>query len=695
MAVLEKNRVKMGAFITVLIAVALLSFIIDPDTLQSTLSMFSSKNDVGEINGEGVTYQNFQKKVDYFQRIYQLTSGNATTDEQTQEMINNSAWQDEITQAVLLPAATNAGLNVGDDELYDLTQGNNISPILANEQSFLNEQGVFDRSRVAQFVQAVNQDVTGDLSTYWNFLESNMYNDQLFTKYLSLLEKSNITSPVELTKAIADNNTTYNVDFVVKPFSFMIDSTIVVSDTEIKDYYNKRKEGFKQQESRDFEYAVFEVVPSADDINYAEAEINKVYDEFETSTNMKTFLARNSDAPYNTYYYSESELESISPIVLDFVKTAKVGEALRPYKDENSFVAAKITDIQQLPDSVFVKHILLQPGTANVDSLYNLAKKGADFAKLAQENSLDQNPNVAEAGDIGWLTQQYMIPGLEEVFSASKGDILKLDTQYGTHIVKVTDLTKKSKKTQLALLVKEAVASKATYSDYYAKANELVSKAEGDYVKFDAAAHELDITLFPASRILASAKTFGNYEKAREVTRWVNENEAGAISPILTVDNKYFFVVALKNIYEAGYANVNDVAMQIKSILTMEKQGEKMAKDLKNTISSPTSLDAVAEELGTTVSNKTGVAFSSLTSQQLDSKLVGAVAGAKEGVITGPVVGDIGVYYFVVNEKEVGAFYTEDDAKQRKSQQFAYMLRVIPSILTEKAGVVDYRYKFY
>lgn len=695
MAVLEKIRVKMGAFITVLIAVALLSFIIDPDTLQSTLSMFSSKNDVGEINGEGVTYQNFQKKVDYFQRIYQLTSGNATTDEQTQEMINNSAWQDEITQAVLLPAATNAGLNVGDDELYDLTQGNNISPILANEQSFLNEQGVFDRSRVAQFVQAVNQDVTGDLSTYWNFLESNMYNDQLFTKYLSLLEKSNITSPVELTKAIADNNTTYNVDFVVKPFSFMIDSTIVVSDTEIKDYYNKRKESFKQQESRDFEYAVFEVVPSADDINYAEAEINKVYDEFETSTNMKTFLARNSDAPYNTYYYSESELESISPIVLDFVKTAKVGEALRPYKDENSFVAAKVTDIQQLPDSVFVKHILLQPGTANVDSLYNLAKKGVDFAKLAQENSLDQNPNVAEAGDIGWLTQQYMIPGLEGVMSASKGDILKLDTQYGTHIVKVTDLTKKSKKTQLAILVKEAVASKATYSDYYAKANELVSKAEGDYVKFDAAAHELDITLFPASRILASAKTFGNYEKAREVTRWVNENEAGAISPILTVDNKYFFVVALKNVYEAGYANVNDVAMQIKSILTMEKQGEKMAKDLKNTISSPTSLDAVAEELGTTVSNKTGVAFSSLTSQQLDSKLVGAIAGAKEGVITGPIVGDIGVYYFVVNEKEVGAFYTEDDAKQRKSQQFAYMLRVIPSILTEKAGVVDYRYKFY
>ena len=695
MAVLEKIRVKMGAFITVLIAVALLSFIVDPDTLQSAMSMFSSKNDVGEINGEGITYPNFQKKVDYYQRIYQLTSGNTSSDDQTQEMINNSAWQDEITQSVLLPAAINAGLNVGEDELYDLSQGDNISPILANEQSFLNEQGQFDRSRLAQFVQAVSQDATGDLVAYWNFLESNMYNDQLFSKYLTLLDKSNIISPVELNRAIADNNTTYNVDFVLKPFTFQLDSTIVVSDSEISKYYDNHKESFKQQESRDLEYAVFEVVPSADDINYAEGEINKVYDEFTTSSNLKTFLARNSDTPLNPYYYTESEIEGISPIVLDFVKSAKVGESLKPYKDENSFIAVRVADVKELPDSVFVKHILLQQGAANADSLLNLVKKGSDFAKLAQENSLDKNPNVAEAGDLGWLTQQYMVPGFDEVLFASKGDVLKLDTQYGTHIVKVTDVTKKSKKTQLAMLVKEAVASKTTYSDFYAKANELVSKAEGDYSKFNAAANELDIALFPAPRVPASSKTIANYEKAREVTRWANENEVGAISPILTVDNKYFFVVALTGVHKTGYASLKEVAPQIKNMILMEKQGEKVAEELKSSIGTPSSLEAVAEKVGTTVSNKSGIAFSSLTSQQLDPKLVGAIAGAKEGVITGPVVGDVGVYYFTINGKEVGAFYTEDDAKMRKSQAFSYMTRVIPSILSEKAEVEDYRYKFY
>ena len=136
MAVLEKIRVKMGAFITVIIAVALLSFIIDPSTLESTLSMFSSKYDVGEINGEAVSYQDYQKKVDYFTQIYQMTNGSATND-QVQDMINNSAWQNEIADRVIMPAIENAGLRLGEDELFDLSQGNNISPILANEPSFL------------------------------------------------------------------------------------------------------------------------------------------------------------------------------------------------------------------------------------------------------------------------------------------------------------------------------------------------------------------------------------------------------------------------------------------------------------------------------------------------------------------------------------------------------------------------------
>ena len=695
MAVLEKIRVKMGAFITALIAIALLSFVIDPSTLQSAMSMFSSKYDVGEIAGEGITYQEYQQKVDYFTKIYQISSGTTSSDEQTQDAINNTAWQNEITNRVLVPAIESAGIKLGDEELFDLTQGANISPVLMSEAAFVGEDGQFSRQRVIDFVQAIGQDASGQLAMYWNFLEDNIKKDHLFTKYISLLEHSMYMSPVELNRAIANNNTTYNVDFVVKPMGFSIDSTISVSKQEVSAYYEKHKDNFKQPESRDLEYVVFEVTPSEADLEAAREDFEKVYNEFTVAENVKNFLARNSDAQYNPYFYKEGDLKTIATELEDFAANAKVGETMEPIQQENTFIAAKMVDIQQMPDSVFVKHILLQGADeAKADSLLAVAKKG-NFAELAAAYSADKNPNVAEAGDLGWMTQQYMIPGMESVLAAKKGDVFTVKTQYGTHIVKVTDATKAMKKTQVAILVKEAVASKVTYSDFYAKANDIASKAEGNLEKFREAAKEAGAPVYPAIRVLPGAKTLANYQHTKEISRWANENKVGAVSPIITVDNKYFFVVALTGIHPEGYASLNEVYSDLEGMIVIEKKGEKLAEETKAAVAGATTIEEVAEKLNTTVSNQSGVAFSSLTSQQLDPKFIGAVAGAPENTLVGPVVGEIGVYYFTVKGKETGAFYTEDDAKARNAQVFSSVSRVLPSILTEGVEITDQRYKFF
>ena len=387
MAVLEKIRVKMGAFITVLIAVALLSFIIDPSTLETATSMFSSKYDVGEIAGEGISYQEYQQKVDYFTQVYQMTTGSTSSDDQTQELINNSAWQNEITERVIIPAIENAGITLGEEELYDLTQGANISPVLMQDGSFYNENGQFDKQRVAQLVQAISQDQSGQLAMYWSYLEDNIEKSQMVEKYLSLLQHSMYMNPVELNRAIAENNVSYNVDFVVEPFGFSLDSTITVSDSEVKKYYEENKVLFHQTESRDLEYAVFEVVPSQEDIDATAAEVEKIYNEFVTAENIKNFLARNSDQPYSAYYYNAADLASVATELEEFASKAKVGETLAPFQTGNVFIAAKMVDVRQMPDSVFVKHILLQGADeAKADSLLAVAKKG-NFAELAAKYS--------------------------------------------------------------------------------------------------------------------------------------------------------------------------------------------------------------------------------------------------------------------------------------------------------------------
>src|SRR5690606_36467516 len=139
MAVLEKIRVKMGVFITIIIGLALLSFIVDADTLQSAVSVFSNKYDVGEMDGKAISYQDFQNKVDYFNRIHQLISRSASVDEKASEMINQSAWQDLLSENVVLPAIEKAGIAVGEEELFDLSPGSEISQVLAREQIFMGE----------------------------------------------------------------------------------------------------------------------------------------------------------------------------------------------------------------------------------------------------------------------------------------------------------------------------------------------------------------------------------------------------------------------------------------------------------------------------------------------------------------------------------------------------------------------------
>ena len=93
MAVLEKIRVKFGLVISIIIALALLSFIIDPGTLESALNSMSSKYDVGKIAGKNISYNDFQEDVDKYTVINEMLSGSSSQNEQTQRQIRNAAWQ--------------------------------------------------------------------------------------------------------------------------------------------------------------------------------------------------------------------------------------------------------------------------------------------------------------------------------------------------------------------------------------------------------------------------------------------------------------------------------------------------------------------------------------------------------------------------------------------------------------------------
>ena len=691
MAVLEKIRVKFGLLISIIIALALLSFIIDPNTLESALNSMSSKYDVGLIAGKKVSYTDFQADVDRYTTINELLSG-SVRDEETQKQIRNAAWQELLDKYMFVKNAQNAGLTVGQDEMVALMGGEYVSPAIAQNQIFADETGAFSADRLKAFIQNVDSDESGQLRTYWNYLQNMVHNQQFYAKYGALFTASGQDNALQLAQALQDGNTTADVDYLMVYYPMSEDSTVNVSSDEIRAYYKSHKDFFKQNANREIEYVVYEVVPSAEDVAAASDALTEAYDEFATTDNMRTFLLKNSDRALDNYWYKAGELRTVNAELDDQIfGGAAVSQIV---SDGNTFYAARVMDSKMLPDSAFVKHILLQDGNAarTADSLVTVLKKGGNLANLAAAYSVDQSSIAdGELGSIGWMTQNYMIPGFEGVFEAKVGEPFVLNTQYGTHVVVVSRKTKPVAKKQVAIFEKTAIASKETFNSYYAQANTFATLAGGTYEGYKKALDSTKVYSHPATITEATAN-YGAIDNAKEVTRWAFDAKVGKASNIITVDNNYFFVVALKDASKEGYAPVQKVASQIKDLLYMGKLQEAKKQEMAGQIAGVQSLEAAAEKLGTTVEHRDAL---SLGSSGVEPALLGAVAAAKEGEIYGPVAGQMGTYLVRVNSKELGSFYTEDDAKALANQKAQYLAQMILSVMQDYDNVKDNRERFF
>ena len=660
MAVLETIRVKFGIVITVLIAVALLSFIIDPSTLQSVSSSMSSKYDVGNIDGKAVSYTDFQTEIDRFTTINELSTGSSAQNEEQQQQIRNAAWQSLIDKYLFVKNARKAGLNVGQEEMVAMISGDMESPVFTQNPTFYDENGVFSKERLLEFVDYISTDETGRLKMFWEYLQNTAMTQEYYEKYMSLFNQSNFVNPLMMAEQIADNNNTFNVEFVMVPFGYAKDSTIVVSDNEIKDYYNAHKKLYRQQASRDIEYVVYEVVPSAEDIAAANQALVDVYDEFASAENMKSFLLANSDRQYDAHWYKEGELNTVAKVVNDYAFGKEKGTS-KVLSEGDSFYAVRVMESANVPEQVQVK--FAPANSENVDSLLNAAEPQ-------------------------WIPQT---PGFEDVMTAKKGSKVTVNGL----VFNVLDTKDAAPRKRVAILEKKAVAGKETVNGFYSKANTLATMSAGKYDSFKAAVDSLGVYAHPVNKMLEGTDRLGSVEGTKEVTRWAFDAKKGQVSNIITVNNNYFIIAAVKNIYKEGYTPVSEVSSQISNRLYNEKRAEKKAAEVAEQIAGLETLEAVAEALGTTVSTKDGVAFSSMNSQGLDPKFIGAASVAEDGKISGPVAGNIGVYVYKVTGRETGSFFTEDDARTRDSQMSQYAAQMVVPTMMDDADVKDNRARFF
>ena len=660
MAVLETIRVKFGVVITVLIAVALLSFIVDPSTLQSVTASMSSKYDVGEIDGKAISYTEFQEEVDKYTTLTELMSGSSVQNEQQQLSIRNTAWESLVNKYLFVKNAQKAGLSVGEEEMLAIISGEIDSPLISQNPMFFDENGQFSKDRLVQFLDSIDSDATGGLKLYWDNLQSTAQTQQYYAKYMSLFTQSDIVNNLQLTDALAGNNNTFNVEFVMVPFGYAKDTTIVVADADIKKYYESHKKFYKQQAGRDIEYVVYEVKPSTADIAAANDAIAKVYDEFTTTANMKSFLLANSDRKFDNTWYKAGELNKISRDVNEFVFNGEAAVS-QVMANGNTFSAVRVLESAMVPDSVYVKCV---PATSeNVDSLLNV-----------------EEPM--------WITQT---PGFEDLMTAKAGAQVKL----GGYVFNVIKTTAPVAKKRVAVLEKNAVASKETVNGYYSQANTLATMSAGKYDTFRKAVDSLGVYAHPVMKMAEGTSRLGAVDGTKEITRWAFEAKKGDVSSIFTINNNYFVVAAVTGIHEEGYTPVNEVSSSISNILYNKLYAEKKSAEVKESIAGLTDLTAIAEKLGTTVSTKDGVAFSSFSSMGLDPMFIGAAYASEDNVICGPVAGNNGVYVYKVTGRETQSHYTEESAQQHSAQRTQYSAQMILPVMMDDVDVKDNRARFF
>ena len=685
MAVLEKIRVKFGILITVLVALALLSFILDPTTLRSAFDRFSSDNKVGTMNGKSVSYKEFYEELNTYTEIAKMMGQNPSSEEQ-QAQLRDAAWQSIFDNQVFIPKAEAAGLSVGEEEMLDLTQGNNISPVLLQQGLFLDRDGNFSRETLVDFVQSIDSDDSGNSAAYWSFLEEGVFRNQLYAKYASLLEKSDVLSDLEKSRLVADGNVTADVDFVFEPVSFVTDSTVKVSSEEIRRYFNDHKEQFKQPANRDIEYVMWEVVPSAQDYADTKAEFDALYEDFAKADNLKAFVTLNSDSKWNPYYFTEDQL-SVTPEFQQTAFHAPVGTVSPVVTEDKAYAAMRVADVRMMADSAHVYYkVYPYSQEAEADVFVNDQLRKTDISQFTE---------------MGWITQDFILAnGLNELDAAfdSPQKVFKVKNVNNQAIlaVYVPERTKALKKVQVATLMKNVLPSDETYRDFQMKAVEFADACDGKYENFQKLSQEQNLPVIPINNMLQTNRRIGPADNAREVVSWVfdKKTKAGQVSDLKIVDNKYYFVTAVTKVRKEGYADIQDVASDISSLLQARKTVAVKLDEVKEKIAGLTTLEQVAETLGTTVSHYPGISFGSTQYNQNDPALVGAVAAAPEGTIQ-TVGGNVGVYVFEVSNRTAGNFFSENDAATQLARKASWHNSILQSVIANEADIKDNRARFF
>lgn len=719
MTALGKIRSK-GILLIIIIGLGLFAFIAEEAFRSCNGIKGQNSQQIGEVLGEKIYVQDFQKLLEEYQDAMKLTMRTDNLSEDQLNQLKDQVWQQLVSERVMKEDCKKLGLTVTEDELQNvLNDGTNQ---LLTQTPFVNQQtGRFDVSILKQFIDAYRKAEASNNSqqldqmrpayNYWLFVEKNLRTQLLAQKYQSLLANCVLSNKVEAKMAFNEENEEAQIQLASIAYNTIKDADIKVTDEELKAKYEELKPAFRQQqETRDVKMVDVQVKASATDRAQLQKDMAGYQKQLAAAADPTQVVSKSgsmiqyiglpvSGKAFQQYPDIASKIDSMAVGTTGVVENTK----------DNTYNIVRILSRTELPDSVEFRQIqvggkTLEAARASADSIQKALAAGGDFQAIAKRYGQDSTTTwftgamYEQASTMSQDNRAY----IEALLNGAVGSTQNIELTQGNVVIQVLNRKAMKSKAVAAVIKKEIRFSDNTYSKAYNRFSQFVTQSQASLADLQKHATKFGYTVQDLNDFATSSHTVGNVGSSgiRDAIKWIFEAKEGQVSQLFEAgkENDHLLVLCMTKIHPQGYRPWDDA--QVKEILKREVIRDKKAEMIMAKLKGVNSI-AAAQAKGAKVSTVNQITFAAPAFIQAtgaaEPALSGAVAATAQGKFcSAPVKGNAGVYVFQVVKKQMRpAKYNEEQQIQMCRQRAMQYMGNFMQDLVFGAGVVDNRYLFF
>jgi peptidyl-prolyl cis-trans isomerase D len=699
MGIMSFLRERMGKIVAIGIGLALFAFVAEEAIRQGSSMFHSDRNELGEVAGEKVAYDEYSKQLEQNIAQFKQQSGQANINAQFTSYLQENTWNQAISQIILSKEIEKLGLTVSGDEAQSMVSGNNPNQQIV--QAFSNPQtGQFDKAALNTFLNNLKTAKADDpQAARWTAFIKQMIEGKSGEKYMSLVSNGLYVNALDAKDDYEAKNRLVNFKYVTLDYASIPDSKVTLTDDDYQSYYDEHKAEFKnKQELRTFDYVSFNASPSKEDSAAVKDQVEKLLPAFKSDANDSLFVQVNAETKASLVYKRKGQLGD--PKLDTVMFGQQKGFVYGPYFANGSYKIAKLVDSRVGPDSVKARHILidaqqigLQKALAKADSLKKLIEGGKSFEELAKTYSIDK-ASGEKGGELGTFGRGAMVAVFDDaVFNGKKGELKVVASQFGVHLIQIEDQKGSSQVVKVAVVDKPVTASAKTQASAYSNAQAFLGTLTKD--NFDAEVKKAGLVKKTATDANDMASGLPGLDNAREIVRWAFKSDKGSFGDQVYIVGDQYIVPVLTTIKPKGILSLDIVKKQIEPAVRNHAKAKQLIDKLQ---SSGSTIDQVAQKNNTNVVPVQNIVFANpaIPGLSLEYKLIGTIFGSQPGKLSKPVEGQHGAYVFVI-DNFINPTPLNNAVRIKEQIGQALLQRSQGQIfdaLKDKANVKDYRAKF-